>query len=976
MLILAASLAWAIPQKQSNFTDVTKFSKGGKTLEIPDLAAKVSVTTDREGVRHIEATNDHDLAVASGYVHCRDRLFQMDQTRRQVDGTEAELLGQGRLEADIQARILGLHRAAERTLATLSPPFQALLQAYSVGVNHCIDTLPLPPEYDLLELTQVRLWQAVDSVNIAKAFAASLSLIENDTELTEDLQAFVAAGIEGGFDGQLFFSADVFRSAPMEPASTVPDATNGTPFAGRWKADAANLASAAAVARRVHEKMKTHPLFAPALNRRERFAGSNEWGVTGSKSPGGRPIIANDPHLPLNIPSTFYEWHLVVTDDPEEGPLNVSGVGFPGLPGVIIGQNEYITWGAAVNPMDVSDWFSDTLHVAQPKCLSIGAEFCIESPPGTFHPVEIERGVTYFFNVIGDGIDNNLVPATGLPPEAQTVLTVPFRSFGPILAVEDSSVFEPPFGITKALVLQYTGFHATKELQAIQLWNRAQNLDDFLEGLAKFDVGSQNWAYADVDGNLAYFTSAEMPLRTDLEAGTVVGLPPFFVRDGTSGLNNWVPDPYPAPDQAIPFEILPFDEMPQTINPENDFFVNANNDPAGTTLDNDPLNQVRISNPNAIYYLNQGYADGLRAGRITQLIQDHPGRISVNDMKRFQSNTQQLDAELMTPFLQEAFDNASRPDAPIELADLADLASDPDIIEAVGRLAKWDSSTPTGIPEGYDAKNPNGKRPPGVPTPEARASVAATIYNMWRGQAIRSIIDDRLGSLGLGDNLPGSREALKALFNLLSQDDPDDPYTGIAAAGIDWIPEPATLSAAERRDLALLQALRAALDLLASDKFAPAFGESTDQDDYRWGKLHRIVFEHPFEDEFNIPPQAGFNDVGPGLRGLARDGGYEVVNASSFSARGPDLDENLDENIDAFMFDHGPVRRYVGEARTGPGKIAGVNVVPGGPSGIPGDPNYATQLGTWLTADYHTVEMGLSIPPGLIVEKETFVPAH
>jgi penicillin amidase len=516
-------------------------------------------------------------------------------------------------------------------------------------------------------------------------------------------------------------------------------------------------------------------------------------------------------------------------------------------------------------------------------------------------------------------------------------------------------------GITPALVLQYTGFHATQDFQTFAIWNRAVNLTEFLEGLAKFDAGSQNWAYADVDGNLAYFTSAEMPLRTDLEAGNVAGLPPFFVRDGTSGLNNWIPDPTPAPNQAIPFKILPFNEMPQTVNPENDFFVNANNDPAGTTLDNDPLNQVRTSNPNAIFYLNPGYADGLRAGRITRLIEAHPGKISFNDMKRFQSNTQQLDAELMTPFLLEAFNNASSTGAATELAA---LASDPDISEAVGRLSAWDFSTPTGIPEGYDAKDPNGFRRPGVPLPEAKASVAAAIYNMWRGQAIRNIIDGRLTSLGIpGDAFPGSREALKALFNLLSQ----NPYSGVAAAGIDWIPEPATLSAEERRDLALLQALRGALDQLASPEFAPAFGESTNQDDYRWGKLHRIVFEHPFEDTFNLPPQAGFENVSPDLLGIARDGGYEVVNASSFSARAQDLD--------SFMFGSGPARRYVGEARTGPGYIAGVNVVPGGPSGIPGDPNYATQLGTWLTADYHAVEMSMSISDDLFVERETFVPA-
>jgi acyl-homoserine lactone acylase PvdQ len=133
------------------------------------------------------------------------------------------------------------------------------------------------------------------------------------------------------------------------------------------------------------------------------------------------------------------------------------------------------------------------------------------------------------------------------------------------------------------------------------------------------------------------------------------------------------------------------------------------------------------------------------------------------------------------------------------------------------------------------------------------------------------------------------------------------------------------------------------------------------------GKLHRIVFDHPFEDAFNIPPQAGFKDLSPELPGLARDGCYEVVNRSGFSARAQDHD--------SFMFGHGSVRRYVGQARRGPSKIAGVNVVPGGPSGIPGDPNYATQLGTWLTTDYHAVEMGVSIPHGLIVKRETFVSA-
>jgi len=929
----------------------------GDEIVIPGLTDEVEVTTDFNGVWHIVAQNDFDLAIAQGYVHCRDRLFQMDLTRRQVDGTESELVGPHRLPSDIQARIFGLHRAAQRSLDAAPPRLQALLQAYADGVNHCIDTLALPPEYADLELTQVRPWEAVDAAKIGKAIAASLSL-DIDTGLTEELFDFIQAGIANGFDGQVFFSEDVNRSAPMDPASTIPDATNDTPFDVTWNAaDAAHLARSAEAVRRASERLAEHPLFELALNRRRSFVGSNEWGVTGGASPNGKPIIANDPHLSLNVPSTFWEAHLVVENDPDEGPMNASGVGFPGAPGVILGQNEDVTWGATTNPMDVTDVFNDRLYVVQPECLAIGELACIESPPGVFHAVELQFGVTYFFNVVGDSIDDNLVQATGLPPEAELIGTVAFRSFGPIIDIADLSVLEPPFGITDALVLQYTGFHATQELQTFAKWNRAADLDDFLDGLADFDVGSQNWAYADVDGNLAYFSSAEMPLRTDLELGTVDGVPPFFVRDGQSGDNNWVPDPARSQGQTIPYAILPFEEMPHTVNPENDFFVNANNDPAGTTLDNDPLNQFRKSSPNSLYYLNPGYAIGMRAGRITRLIEDEiaaDGRVSFYDMKRFQANTQQLDAELMTPFLLEAFENASDAGAAPELAA---LASDPGVAEAVGRLEDWDFSTPTGIDEGYDASDLYGYRLPlhgQSGQQQIDDSVAATIYNMWRGFAIRNVVDARLADFGLG---AGSSEALKALHNLLGQ----SPYTGIAAAGIDWIPEPAALSAEERRDLALLGALRDALDQLASNDLAPAFANSTDQEDYRWGKLHRIVFDHAFEDASDIPSQGVFDDLSSELRGLSRDGGYNVVNASGFSARSIGLN--------SFMFGGGPVRRYVGEPKFG--KIVGVNAVPGGPSGIPGDPGYATQLGPWLTADYHVVNMSTLVLGG---GKDTLTP--
>ena len=110
-----------------------------------------------------------------------------------------------------------------------------------------------------------------------------------------------------------------------------------------------------------------------------------------------------------------------------------------------------------------------------------------------------------------------------------------------------------------------------------------------------FDVGSQNWAYTDRAGNIAYFTSAEMPLREDLQTlNQPDGTPPFLLRDGTGQLQNeWLPVQNPQPGQALPYEILPFAEMPQVVNPASGYILNANNDPVGTTLDNNPLNQVR-----------------------------------------------------------------------------------------------------------------------------------------------------------------------------------------------------------------------------------------------------------------------------------------------------------------------------------------------------------------------------------------------
>ena len=145
-----------------------------------------------------------------------------------------------------------------------------------------------------------------------------------------------------------------------------------------------------------------------------------------------------------------------------------------------------------------------------------------------------------------------------------------------------------------------------------------------------------------------------MPLREDLQAGTVAGAPPWFIRNGQGG-NEWLPGAAPQPGQAIPYEILPFAEMPHVINPPAGWVVNANNDPAATTLDNNPLNQLREGG--GIYYLSPGYNAGFRAGRITQLVRDAvagDGKVSFADMQAFQANVALLDAEYFVPWILQA----------------------------------------------------------------------------------------------------------------------------------------------------------------------------------------------------------------------------------------------------------------------------------------------------------------------------------
>src|SRR6516165_5796833 len=208
-------------------------AQAATAARLPGLQAAARLIQDRSGVTHIEAASLHDLFFLEGWVHARDRLFQMDVSRREPSGTLAELLGKAALPGDVQARTIGLRHAAERSWAAAPPDLRAVVTAYADGVNAYVADHPLPPEYAALHLTSFKPWTPVDTLTIGKAISFELSF-DLDIGPTLQLDAYVAA--LGPQRGYALFTQDVMRSQPFSDASTIPDASG--PAAARGPAAA------------------------------------------------------------------------------------------------------------------------------------------------------------------------------------------------------------------------------------------------------------------------------------------------------------------------------------------------------------------------------------------------------------------------------------------------------------------------------------------------------------------------------------------------------------------------------------------------------------------------------------------------------------------------------------------------------------------------------------------------------------------
>jgi penicillin amidase len=791
----------------------------------PALSSSVDVYYDSYGVPHVYAASDDDAAYAMGYLHARDRMFQMDFQRRVGRGRLAEMLGPDAVEKDVSLRTIftaqspapnGSYRIEDVIAATLTPQFRSVLQRYADGVNRFLEDAAtgandarLSFEYAGIQALDpahpyvITPWTVEDSLGFGRYMTWSLSeSLQGEINFGQLAQGALAAC--GSTPPQqcpaygLF--ADLTRYAPAAETYVLPPATSiravATPDEGGARIMAEALGRASVMA-------------ALAGSKAGLDKGSNNWVLAGSRTASGHVLVANDPHLGLSSPPTF---HLAEIATPTR---QVGGVAFPGAPVIAIGHNDKIGWGETVSYFDVTDVY---YFPAGPGGLPV-------TPPGVT-PVQVPE----------------TIQVRGAAPVATGVLLVP--GYGPAVGSAGGLV----------LTARWTRQEASNELEALHDLNAAKSVDEAFTALSKFQVGNQNFVIGDVDGNIGYDPHVYVPVRragcfgNRLVGGQPQLVVPWAPMPGFDGSCDWTGRIADA-------------DLPQAKNPARGYVVTANNDIVGVTAANNPL-----AVPNYIAY---GYDLGYRAKRSEQRLTEKAGGYTLDDMTAIQADNYSLFAEDIVPAL---------------LAWYADPAVDAEIQAkalgpAVGLLQAWAASanpqrfrTPTGLsghsPTSAPATDPNVRE----------AASAAMLFHALAPRLSRRILDDELSTISVGgeplsvnrvaDLIDGQQVAkyLSALAAHAKGGTPTIPLaTGTALC--DDVTTPGTVETCAQQ---AVKALEDAVTFLAQ---ATVFG-SSNPGDWLWGRKHRFHLS-------NTLANVGVHDldVGP----YANDGGLWTVDVANFS---------------------------------------------------------------------------------------------
>ncbi|WTM14574.1 penicillin acylase family protein [Isoptericola halotolerans] len=577
------------------------------TQNVPGLTGQVTVHRDEQGVPQVYASTSEDLFAAQGYLHAQERFFEMDYRRHVTAGRLAELVGDvpAAIDADKVIRTFGWRDVAEEEWNLVSPESRSYLQAYAQGVNaYLADRSPdeIALEYTVLgtavDVPDPAPWDPVDSLAWLKAMAWDLRG-NYDDELDRALAYSTLEDVE--LVNELFPS---FAEGGNTPILAESDLTVGDEGGARGSRSVTEVAWGDAALDGAVSSAAAAVEAVPVLVGTGEGTGSNSWVVSGDLTESGSPILANDPHLALDVPSLWSQVGLHCEQVGDDCPFDVAGFSLAGFPGVVIGHNADLAWGLTNMGADVTDFFVERIRddtwlrdadAEEWEPMEVRSE-TIRVAGGD--PVELEVRSTGHGPVVSSVVDVGAV--VGSPTEAGT-------AFGEY-----------------AVSLSWTALEPGRTADAIFAMDAASDADDVQAAAALFDVPAQNIVFATTDGHIGYQAPGRVPDRR-----RVTGPVP---ADGT-----W---PRPGWDPRYDWQgWVDAEDMPRALDPEEGFIVAANQ---------------AVLPSGAGPYLTQDWDHGFRSERIRELLGEQvaAGRpFTVTDMNGLQNDDWSPFAAELVPVL-------------------------------------------------------------------------------------------------------------------------------------------------------------------------------------------------------------------------------------------------------------------------------------------------------------------------------------
>ncbi|MCL6515473.1 penicillin acylase family protein [Alicyclobacillus sp.] len=579
---------------------------GDTALRLPGLVQPVQVRFDEAGTAYIDARTDHDLFLAMGYLHAKNRLFQMDLMRRQGEGRLSEIVGAKALPSDELELQLGLVRTAEREWNQMKPddPARMALLAYTDGVNACIreerarGTLPMM--FKLLGYEPAP-WTPVDTLVIQGDMTQTLDFTTTPLDYALLVQSLGYDRTMAWFpvlppNAQHPYDPGPYRKdppAPMEPSLTAtpaslskeafapspsagagPRATPGMEDSAAAAADATSRGAAAMTTAILDVLGRLKDLPAGAIH---HGSNSNNWAVDGTRTASGKPMLAGDPHLNQTLPAIWYQ---VAARSPS---YDFSGVSIPGTPVVLIGKNQHIAWSLTNVQNQATFFYEEKTDSAHPH------QYYWKGAWRDMQKIEYD------------------IPVKGRAPEH---LTVWMTVHGPVMTTKGQT-----------LSVDWIGALPSPDMQVLLGVLRAQNWTQFRDALQNWHAPSQNFVYADDAGNIGLISAGYYPI----------------IPNG----DPWLPLPGTGESDIV--GTIPFDDIPQVFNPPTHIVFSANQREVG---------------PDYPYYIGTTldfFDAGYRASQIHDALEK--GRmLTMRDFEALQNDTHDLLAQRVVPKLLQALD--------------------------------------------------------------------------------------------------------------------------------------------------------------------------------------------------------------------------------------------------------------------------------------------------------------------------------